>query len=118
MGRRHAARRLGAAHRLPDRELDTRQDDIGSRFQLVVNGEPIWVRGANWIPDDCFPARVTRERYRTRILQAKAANIDLLRVWGGGVFESDDFYDLCDELGMLVWQDFPFACATYPERAE
>jgi beta-mannosidase len=95
-------------------ELDTREDDIGSRFQLVINGSPIWVRGANWIPDDCFPARVTRERYRERLLQAKAANIDLLRVWGGGVFESDDFYDLCDELGIMVWQDFPFACATYP----
>jgi beta-mannosidase len=98
--------------------LDTSSDDIGSRFQLVLNGDPIWIRGANWIPDDCFPARVTRDRYRERIVAAKAANIDLLRVWGGGVFESDDFYDLCDELGMMVWQDFPFACATYPETPE
>jgi len=98
--------------------LDTTKDDIGSRFQLVINGEPIWVRGANWIPDDCFPARVSRECYRERIMQARAANVDLLRVWGGGVFESDDFYDLCDELGMLVWQDFPFACATYPEDSD
>jgi len=99
-------------------ELDTREDDLGARFQIVLNGQPVWVRGANWIPDDCFPARVSRERYRERILQAKAANIDLLRVWGGGTFESDDFYDLCDELGVMVWQDFPFACATYPETPE
>ncbi|MCY7417822.1 MAG: glycoside hydrolase family 2 protein, partial [Chloroflexi bacterium] len=98
--------------------LDTAADDIGSRFQLVINDEPMWVRGANWIPDDCFPARVSRERYRERIMQARAANVDLLRVWGGGVFGSDDFYDLCDELGMLVWQDFPFACATSPEDSD
>jgi beta-mannosidase len=96
-------------------ELDTREDDIGSAFTLVVNGQPIFARGANWIPDDCFPSRVTRERYRERVQQAKEANIDLLRVWGGGIYESDDFYDACDEAGVLVWQDFLFACAAYPE---
>jgi beta-mannosidase len=96
-------------------ELDTREDEVGSAFTLVVNGLPLFARGANWIPDDCFPSRVTRERYRDRVQQATDANIDLLRVWGGGIYESDEFYDACDEAGVLVWQDFLFACAAYPE---
>ncbi|MET3804081.1 beta-mannosidase [Nakamurella sp. UYEF19] len=96
--------------------LDTTPDEIGSAFTLVVNEVPIFVRGANWIPDDCFPSRITSDRLRTRIEQSKGANINLLRVWGGGMYESDDFYGLCDELGVLVWQDFLFACAAYPEE--
>ncbi len=96
--------------------LDTSADEIGSAFTFVVNGEPIFVRGANWIPDDCFPSRITRDRLAGRIDQAIAANLHLLRVWGGGMFESDDFYALCDEKGVLVWQDFLFACAAYPEE--
>jgi beta-mannosidase len=97
--------------------LDTSDDEVGSAFTLVVNDLPIFARGANWIPDDCFPTRVRSDRYRTRVAQARAANIDLLRVWGGGIYESDDFYDACDEAGVLVWQDFPFACAPYPEES-
>ena len=97
-------------------ELDTSEDESGSRFTFIVNGIPLFVRGANWIPDDCFPSRVTRERYRERIGQAVDANINLLRVWGGGIFERDEFYDTCDELGVLTWQDFLFACAAYPEE--
>ncbi|MFJ2030447.1 glycoside hydrolase family 2 protein [Streptosporangium sp. NPDC087985] len=85
-------------------------------FTLAVNGVPVFVRGVNWIPDDCFPARVTRDRLAGRFTQATGANVNLLRVWGGGLYESDDFYDLADELGLLVWQDFPFACAAYPEE--
>ncbi|MFI7698922.1 glycosyl hydrolase 2 galactose-binding domain-containing protein [Nonomuraea sp. NPDC049480] len=85
-------------------------------FTLKVNGVRIFVRGVNWIPDDCFPARVTRERLAERFGQATAAGVNLLRVWGGGLYESDDFYDLADELGLMVWQDFPFACAAYPEE--
>jgi beta-mannosidase len=96
--------------------LDTAADEIGSAFTLVVNGVPIFARGANWIPDDCFPSRIGRERLRTRVTQATGANLNLLRVWGGGLYESDDFYSLCDELGVLVWQDFLFACAAYPEE--
>ncbi|SDP16576.1 beta-mannosidase [Nakamurella panacisegetis] len=96
--------------------VDTSPDEIGSAFTIVVNGIPIFVRGANWIPDDCFPSRVTAERLAARIDQAIAANVNLLRVWGGGIFESDDFYRLCDEHGVLVWQDFLFACAAYPEE--
>ena len=76
---------------------------------------PVFVCGANWIPDDCFPSRVTPERYRRRVAQAAEANINLLRVWGGGIYEDDAFYQACDEAGILVWQDFPFACAAYPE---
>lgn len=98
--------------------LDTTADADGSgaRFGLVVNGVDVFVRGANWIPDDCFVSRVTAERYRERIQQAKDANIDLLRVWGGGIYETEAFYQACDELGMMVWQDFTLACAAYPEE--
>ena len=90
-------------------------DETGSAFTLVVNEVPVFVRGANWIPDDCFPSRVTPERYRRRVAQAREANVDLLRVWGGGLYETDAFYEACDAAGILVWQDFPFACAAYPE---
>ncbi len=98
-------------------ELETTPDDIGAAFTLKVNGKPIFCKGANWIPDDCFPARVTKERLRERLTQAVDANMNMLRVWGGGVYESEDFYGLCDELGLMVWQDFLFACAAYPEEA-
>ncbi|QDI68352.1 beta-mannosidase [Streptomyces calvus] len=97
-------------------ELDTSADAHGTGFTLVVNGERLFARGVNWIPDDVFPSRITRERYRRRLEQAAGAGVDLVRVWGGGIYESEDFYDACDELGLLVWQDFPFACAAYPEE--
>jgi beta-mannosidase len=98
--------------------LDTSTDDVGSAFTIVVNDSPIFARGVNWIPDDCFPSRVDDARYRDRLEQAADAGVDLLRVWGGGIYESDAFYEVCDELGLLIWQDFPFACAAYPEDAE
>ncbi|GAA3117033.1 glycoside hydrolase family 2 protein [Nonomuraea salmonea] len=91
-------------------ELDT------DAFRLIVNGRPVFVRGFNWIPDDCFPARVTLGRLAERVDQAVAAGANTLRVWGGGLYESDAFYDLADRLGLLVWQDFPFACSAYPEE--
>ncbi|MFJ4223263.1 glycosyl hydrolase 2 galactose-binding domain-containing protein [Microbacterium sp. NPDC089695] len=97
-------------------ELDTREDAEGSAFTFVINGVPLFIRGANWIPDDCFPSRITPERYRDRIEQSIGANLNLLRVWGGGIYERDEFYDICDELGVLTWQDFLFACAAYPEE--
>jgi beta-mannosidase len=96
--------------------LDTSSDSTGSGMTFVVNGRPLFIRGANWIPDDAFPHRVTRERYACRLEQGLSANVNLMRVWGGGIFESDDFYDLCDELGIMVWQDFLFACAAYAEE--
>ncbi|MFC8536895.1 glycoside hydrolase family 2 protein [Streptomyces sp. NPDC057249] len=85
-------------------------------FRISVNDEPVFVRGVNWIPEDCFPSRLTRQQLSDRLDQAVAAHVNLVRVWGGGLYESDDFYELCDEKGLLVWQDFPFACAAYPEE--
>ncbi|SEL48391.1 hypothetical protein [Nonomuraea pusilla] len=95
---------------------DVRLDQADGAFTIVVNGSPVFVRGVNWIPDDCFPSRLTRDRLAERLTQAVEANVNLVRVWGGGRYESEDFYDLADELGLLVWQDFPFACAAYPEE--
>ncbi|MFZ3567598.1 glycoside hydrolase family 2 protein [Streptomyces sp. BH097] len=97
-------------------EIDQSADDHGTGFTFVVNGVRIFVRGINWIPDDVLPSRITPGRYRTRLTQAAEANVDLVRVWGGGIYEDDAFYDACDELGLMVWQDFPFACSAYPEE--
>ncbi|MGW1835134.1 glycoside hydrolase family 2 protein [Streptomyces sp. NPDC002067] len=96
--------------------LDRSADEHGTGFTLVVNGERIFARGVNWIPDDAFLPRITPERYRTRLTQAADAGVDLVRVWGGGIYEDHAFYDACDELGLMVWQDFLFACAAYPEE--
>ena len=87
-------------------------------FAIKVNGLRLWIRGANWIPDDPFPKRVTRERYEQRISDMLEVNINGIRVWGGGIYESEDFYNFCDEEGIVVWQDFLFACAAYPETKE
>jgi beta-mannosidase len=97
-------------------ELDTSADATGAAFTFLINGSPIFARGANWIPDDVFPSRIAPEQYRDRLRQAQAANVDMIRVWGGGIYEDDAFYDACDELGLMVWQDFLFACAAYPEH--
>ena len=107
-----ASRRVG----FRDVRWNTEADEGGRPFQLVVNDQPVFVKGVNWIPDDAFPSRIDRARYRARLEQAKAANLNLIRVWGGGLYESDDFYDLADELGLLTWQDFLFACAAYAEE--
>lgn len=96
--------------------LEMEEDEHGTSFRFVINGQQVFVRGANWIPDDAFPHRVTRERYAARIAQARSANMNLLRVWGGGIYEADDFYELCDEQGIMTWQDFLFACAAYAEE--
>ncbi|MEV4358413.1 glycoside hydrolase family 2 TIM barrel-domain containing protein [Nonomuraea sp. NPDC049625] len=96
------------------REVRLRTED--GAFTLAVNGVEVFVRGVNWIPDDCFPTRVGRDRYAARLAQACETNVNLVRVWGGGLYESEDFYELCDRLGLMVWQDFPFACAAYPEE--
>jgi beta-mannosidase len=96
-------------------QLDTAADEHGSPFALSVNGAPVYVRGANWIPDDAFVTRITPERYERGVRDAIEANMNLLRVWGGGLYESEEFYRVCDELGVLVWQDFLFACAAYCE---
>lgn len=97
-------------------ELDTSTDADGNRFVIRVNGADVWIRGANWIPDHAFATEVTHERLSRRVNDALEANMNLLRVWGGGMYESDDFYRICDERGILVWQDFLFACAAYAEE--
>jgi len=98
-------------------ELDTSPDGIGTRFTISINGQPVFVKGVNWIPDDHFLTRISAERIDHRLDQAIAANVNLLRVWGGGIYESEDFYRACDERGLLVWQDFLLACAAYPEES-
>ena len=80
-------------------------------WTFVVNGQPVYLRGANWVPADAFPARVTEDDYRTWLEMARAANLNVLRVWGGGLREKKTFYDLCDRMGLLLWQEFPLACA-------
>ncbi|MGA6161637.1 glycoside hydrolase family 2 protein [Amycolatopsis magusensis] len=97
-------------------ELDTTPDAGGTPFTFRVNGKAILVRGVNWIPDDVFFPRITPGRYAARLDQACDAGVNLIRVWGGGIYESDSFYDAADERGLLVWQDFLFACAAYPEE--
>ncbi|WP_329003946.1 glycoside hydrolase family 2 protein [Kribbella sp. NBC_00709] len=99
-----------------DISVSVAPDNDGTPFVLSVNGKPIYVRGANWIPDDAFVTRLDADTYRTSIQDAIDAGMNLLRVWGGGIYESEDFYDVCDELGILVWQDFLFACAAYSEE--
>jgi len=108
----------GTAHRIGFRHirLDRSADAAGSSFVFRLGGEPILVKGVNWIPGDVMPGRMTRERYAERLRAAVDANVNMIRVWGGGLYETDEFYDLCDELGLMVWQDFPFACAAYPEH--
>lgn len=106
------------SHRIGFRtvEFDTTPDAAGTPFTIVVNGQPVFVKGANWIPDDAFPHRVDRARYARRLDQAEFAGLNLIRVWGGGIYESADFYELCDERGILTWQDFLLACAAYAEE--
>ncbi|MFG1923172.1 glycoside hydrolase family 2 protein [Cryptosporangium sp. NPDC048952] len=91
-------------------------DRTGGGFTIRINGEPVLVKGVNWIPDDIFPSRMTRARYERRLREAADAGVNLIRVWGGGIYEDRAFYEVCDELGLLVWQDFLFACACYPEE--
>lgn len=95
-------------------ELAREKDSIGESFYFKINGLPFFAKGANYIPQDNFPARVTDDKYRQTIAQAVDANMNMLRIWGGGIYEKDLFYDLCDEMGILVWQDFMFACNMYP----
>ena len=95
--------------------LDTSADEHGTPFTLLVNGEPVFVKGLNWLPGDSFPARLTRADYTALLGASAEMGANLLRVWGGGIYESEDFYSVCDELGLLVWQDFLMACAAYSE---
>ncbi|KAF1598242.1 Beta-mannosidase, partial [Eudyptes chrysocome] len=86
----------------------------GLSFYFRINGRPIFIKGSNWIPADSFQDRVTYDILWLLLKSAADANMNALRVWGGGVYEQDEFYDICDELGIMIWQDFMFACALYP----
>ena len=99
-------------------ELRMAPDEFGTSFQFFVNGQYVRIKGANWIPDDCFLPRVTAKDYAAAVRDAVEAGMNLLRIWGGGVFESDALYEACNREGLLVWQDFLFACAAYSEAAE
>ncbi|HWR15737.1 MAG TPA: glycoside hydrolase family 2 protein [Terriglobales bacterium] len=99
-------------------ELRRQKDQWGKSFEFVVNGIPVFAKGANVIPFDSFLPRVTPERYRKILLDARAAHMNMIREWGGGAYENDVLYELCDELGILVWQDFMFGGALVPGDAE
>ena len=98
-------------------ELDRTPDEWGARFMFVVNGVPIWGKGGDWIPSDQYPTRVTREHLENLIWSAHESNFNMLRCWGGAYYEDEAFYDLCDQYGLLIWQDFMFACGQYPTDA-
>jgi beta-mannosidase len=95
-------------------ELRREPDQWGESFTFVVNGVPIFAKGADWIPADSFPTRVSDTSMEGLIRDAAAAHMNMLRVWGGGFYGEERFYDLCDRYGILVWQDFVFACGIYP----
>lgn len=99
------------------RQIDLHQNDDqhGKSFFFTVNGEPIFCKGANYVPQDMFLPLVSKEQTRELLLKVKKANMNMIRVWGGGTYESDYFYSLCDSLGILVWQDFMFANSLYPD---
>lgn len=99
-------------------EVIHEEDNAGWSMGFRVNGIELFAKGANWIPADAMPGRLTEADCRRLLEAAAACNMNMLRVWGGGIYESDLFYDLCDELGILVWQDFMFACARYPATPE
>ena len=95
-------------------ELIQEKDTIGNSFYFKVNGIPVFMKGANYIPPDSFLPRTTDSIYKSIVKNAVDANMNMLRVWGGGVYADDAFYEECDKNGILVWQDFMFACAMYP----
>ncbi len=91
-------------------------DKEGTSFVIEINGEKIFCKGADWIPSDSFIPRIADATYEKLLGMAKSANMNMLRVWGGGIYEQEIFYELCDRCGLMVWQDFMFACAEYPEQ--
>lgn len=98
-------------------QVDTRADRDGRPFRIYVNDVPIHARGYNWVPVDAFITRGDRAVYSARFRDLVESNSNMVRAWGGSIYETDDFYELADESGIMVWQDFPLACAAYPEDA-
>lgn len=109
-----------AIQNTPKVELRQEQDSIGQSFTFYRDGKPIFVKGANWIPVHSFPVdnKANRERYRYLLCSAKEAGFNMLRVWGGGIYEHEYFFDLCDSLGLMVWMDFNFSTMLYPDNDE
>ncbi len=103
-----------ANHFFDNIQFHQTKDSIGTSFYFTKNGMPFFAKGANWIPAHAFPSSVKTDDYRQLLTMAKEAGMNMLRVWGGGYYESDDFYSFCDSLGILVWQDYMFACRMYP----
>ncbi|MFW9881604.1 MAG: glycoside hydrolase family 2 protein, partial [Candidatus Thorarchaeota archaeon] len=104
---------------LRDIQLVRKPDRWGETFYFLLNGIPLFAKGANWIPIDSFiPRGKKMGLYSMNLNYTKRANMNMIRVWGGGIYEDESFYNLCDELGLLVWQDFPFTCALYPYNTE
>ncbi len=97
--------------------LNRTNDRHGQTFRFEINHQPVYVRGANWVPLTIFPGSQTPADYEALLTDAAGANINMLRVWGGGYYEDPHFYELCDRLGIMVWQDFMFACSYYPDRS-
>ncbi|WP_295074228.1 glycoside hydrolase family 2 protein [Tabrizicola sp.] len=113
-GGARAVKRIG----LRDMKLVSEPDAAGRSFGVQVNGRAVFAKGANWIPADALFGRITVESVRGLLQSAVDANMNMIRIWGGGRYEPDWFYDLCDELGLMVWQDFMFACHLYPSTPE
>ncbi len=109
-----ATRRIG----LRKMELVTEKDAAGLGFKFRVNGHDTFARGANWIPADALAGRITDAATRDLLQSAVDANMNMIRVWGGGRYEPTSFYDACDELGLMVWQDFMFSCNLYPSTPD
>ena len=100
------------------KKIGLRTVEVGENLAFKVNGKPILAKGANWIPCETDPALETRERYLDLLTSARDANMNMIRLWGGGKFEKDAFYEICDSLGLLIWHDFMFACGMYPATPE
>ncbi|HCZ00484.1 MAG: beta-mannosidase [Rhodobacterales bacterium RIFCSPHIGHO2_02_FULL_62_130] len=114
MGDATATRQIG----LRQLDLVSAPDAAGRSFGFRVNGRDVFAKGANWIPADALHGRITQAAVRDLLQSAVLANMNMIRIWGGGRYEPDWFYDLCDELGLMVWQDFMFACNLYPSTPD
>ena len=97
------------------RVIEEPKSEGGFSFRFLINGVPVFIKGANWVPLDLMTGTIQDEKYSYMLDMAQKANINMLRVWGGGIYEKDDFYRFCDERGIMVWQDFMFACSDIPE---
>ena len=97
-----------------EKKVGLRTVEVGENLAFKVNGKPVFAKGANWIPCDTDESKHTPDRYRELLVSARDANMNMIRLWGGGKFEPDAFYDICDSLGLMIWHDFMFACAMYP----